>query len=158
MICSTTKILVIAFIIISIILLLQVSKDYFTTTVGTFHSLEQSHGTQTEAHVGRKYLLHQGTWKIYSSNVPKTYVFRVTAEGLPNKLFLRSPGKVVNLPALLGGLPAFDNYTAIFNSGAVHIEVVSLATAESEIKSGKAGCMAMENANNEYCENEFTSL
>jgi hypothetical protein len=158
-----TKFLVLAFLILGICLLLIVqncadtiekfeSRILFTNTNRTgenINGLEKTQYTIYDPNSG---------WLIWSCDVDKKWVFKITASGAPGKiLYMRSPGKLNNLPAALGGLPAKDGYAAIFNSKTqVKLELIKLNDARNEIKNMKDMCL--EHSSEEYCENEHTNI
>lgn len=125
-----------------------------TSHFSTFYSNVNRTGTKFS---GKKSLLYDTEWRIYAADAPKDSIFMITAKDNSAVLFLRSPGKINNLPAAIGALPAHDNYKAIFNSGTpVYIEIIDLGTAVQKQQALKSLCI--ETASSEYCENEFTSL
>jgi hypothetical protein len=124
---------------------------------GAFYSERDLGGTRTDVAAGQRVVLHEQTFRVWSCDT-KGMVIKVTADGLPYMLHLRA-GRVDNLPAALGGLPAHENYTGIFNSGRrVMIELVPVEQAQQEVDQGRSYCINNLKFSTEVCGEEFAPL
>lgn len=133
------------------------SSDSFTDSGLVFYSEQNREGNATRVKFGDTVLLHDGKWRVWSCACPGAAI-KVTADGLPHALYMRG-GRIDNLPAALGGLPAHENYTAIINSGRnIRAAIVPLAQARDEVASSRSHCIATHIYGTETCETEFAGL
>lgn len=129
---------------------------------GAYYSTVELGGTRLAARTGERQTLYaDGVWHIRSSDVPAEYCFRVTSDTLDAAdgyvVYMQNPGRVDNLPAALGGLPARNGYVSIFNSGGrVLIEIVRREDAHVDLARLRATCLTHKDAN--YCGNEYTQI
>jgi len=146
---------VIAVVVVLVVALLFAcpgSSEGFSSG-GAFYTERDFKGARRDT----KTVLHEGTFKIWSCETAGQ-VIKVTAEGLPYMLHLRAE-RLENLPAALGGLPAHENYTGIFNSGRrVMVELVPLAQAQSEVELGRSYCINDLKLPGATCAAEFAPL
>jgi hypothetical protein len=126
---------------------------------GTFYYATDRKGTSRPASFRERVVLHEQRFRVWSCETEPEVVLRVTADGLPYQLHLRSPGRIDNLPAMLGGLPAHENYTRIFNSGRrVMVEFVPLVDAQQAVEAGLSHCIATSKYSEGVCHEEYSPL
>lgn len=132
-------------------------EETFAGLERTFYSDRDRKGAATTVKFGQTVVLHDGKWRVWSCACPDT-VIKVTAAGLPHVLFLKG-GRIDNLPAALGGLPAHENYTAIFNSGrTISVELVPMNVAQVEVANGLSHCIASHTYDKDTCATEFAVI
>ncbi len=153
------------YLVISVIVILfimwwcQPCAETFATApeLGAVYSERDFKGERIGMQMSEKKLFHKDTFRIWSCDATGS-VIKVTAEGLPYMLHLRG-GRINNLPAALGGLPAHENYTGIFNSGRnVMIELVPLDQAQAEVSQGRSNCINTLQYPAATCAEEFSQL
>lgn len=161
MYCKFAYLLVVVFIAIAVYVLWYASnavESFSSEKVGKYYSADGLGGTATDAHLGKQVTLRiNGMWLIRSSNISREYCFRITSKGVNRVIYMRNPGRLDNLPAALGGLPAHHGYSDIFNNPeAVMVEIVPVEVARADLNQLTENCLTTHDAG--YCKDEFTPL
>lgn len=143
--------------LIIVFFLLTSTRERFSGSAGTLYSEIDCRGFATEIAPGQEFMLFDGSWHFWSCRAVRDSVIKVTANGLPQALYLYAV-KVDNLPAALGGLSAHENYTAIINSGrSIMVQLISLEQARGEVDRARDNCLT-NTKNEQMCREEFAQL
>lgn len=132
------------------LLILICGREAFTSRDGK--------GDAASLEFGRPSVLYDGKWRLWSVSTGPDAAIKVTAEGMPHVLYLKG-GRIDNLPAALGGLPAHENYTAMTRSGArLMVETVPLASAQAAVAERRSHCVESRLYPEETCALEFADF